>query len=133
MDQTGSSRPLLLRSGWPKRIAATLGLYLFGVLVFSGVSYALDPNKRITQYMHTSWRIQDGSAPAGMASVAQTSDGFLWFASAPGAIYRFDGVGFLPAQGGLINRVYSAFGDRAGGLECWYESVVGVRRDAKSG
>ena len=28
--------------------------------------HALDPNKRVTQYMHTAWRTQDGSLPAGM-------------------------------------------------------------------
>ena len=58
--------------------------------------YALDPNKRLTQYMHTSWRIQDGSAPSGMYAIAQTSDGFLWFLSSRGEIYRFDGVQFRP-------------------------------------
>ena len=50
----------------------------------------------ITQYMHTSWRIQDGSLPSGMYSITQTSDGFLWFVSLPGDIYRFDGVRFVP-------------------------------------
>ena len=46
--------------------------------------------------MHTSWRIQDGSLPSGMYEIAQTSDGFLWFLSLPGDIYRFDGVRFVP-------------------------------------
>src|SRR5215470_16965306 len=58
--------------------------------------YALDPDKRISQYLHTSWRIQDGSAPAGMYAMAQTSDGFLWFLSSRGDLFRFDGVQFRP-------------------------------------
>ena len=50
----------------------------------------------LTQYMHTSWRIQDGSAPAGMFSITQTSDGFLWFvAMGRNDLYRFDGVRFF--------------------------------------
>jgi len=83
-------------------------------------AHALDPNKRLTQYLHTSWRIQDGSAPAGMFTVAQTSDGFLWFSSYSPAIYRFDGVRFLPRhfayKGGSANKVFKVFGGRTGGL-----------------
>src|SRR5215469_13594456 len=59
-------------------------------------THALDPNKHITQYVHNSWRIQDGSAPAGGETIAQTSDGFLWFAAFSQGIYRFDGVRFVP-------------------------------------
>ena len=40
--------------------------------------------------------MQDGSAPAGMRAIAQTADGFLWFASLSRGIYRFDGVRFVP-------------------------------------
>ena len=61
--------------------AATLGSCLAGVLL-AAPAHALDPNKRLTQYLHTSWRIQDGSLPAGMFSITQTSDGFLWFSMA---------------------------------------------------
>lgn len=83
-------------------------------------AHALDPTKRITQYLHTSWRIQDGSAPAGMFTVAQTSDGFLWFSAYSPAIYRFDGVRFLARnfayKGGPSNKIFKVFGDRMGGL-----------------
>ena len=47
------------------------------LLLLAGTVHALDPNKRLTQYMHTSWRIQDGSAPAGIEAIAQTLDGYL--------------------------------------------------------
>jgi len=81
---------------------------------------ALDPNKRITQYLHASWRIQDGSAPAGMFTIAQTSDGFLWLSANAPAIYRFDGVRFLPRhfayKGGAGNKIFKVFGGRTGGI-----------------
>jgi len=55
-----------------------------------------------------------------MFTVAQTSDGFLWFSTYSPAIYRFDGVRFLarhfPYKGGSSNKVFKVFGGRAGGL-----------------
>jgi signal transduction histidine kinase/ligand-binding sensor domain-containing protein len=88
-------------------------------LFLAGTLQALDPNMHVTQYMHTSWRIQDGSAPDGMFSITQTSDGFLWFLSLPGDVYRFDGVQFLPRHtpadfsSGTIGSILA---DHAGGL-----------------
>src|SRR5271165_1526114 len=97
MGEMASHQPLLLRFKSPSRtIAARLGSCLTCVFLLAGTVHALDPNKRLTQYMHTSWRIQDGSAPSGMYTIAQTSDGFLWFLSSRGEIYRFDGVQFRP-------------------------------------
>jgi signal transduction histidine kinase/ligand-binding sensor domain-containing protein len=101
-------------------IAATLGACLTCVLLLAGTVHALDPNKRLTQYMHTSWRIQDGSAPAGMFSVAQTSDGFLWLTSVSQGMYRFDGIRLvpwtLPVDDRTIGHIVSVHGDHAGGL-----------------
>ena len=102
-----------------------MGGYL--IYLFLGVLpvHALDPGKHLTQYIHTSWRVQDGSLPAGMYHIVQTSDGFLWFLSLPADIYRFDGVRFLPwhlPAGVSIDRSMNIFADRAGGL--W---VLGTR------
>src|SRR5271165_1568914 len=97
MGTVASRRPHLLRFDRARAaIAAMLGSCLTCVLLMADPAHALDPNKRITQYMHTTWRIQDGSAPAGMFTVAQTSDGFLWLSAYSHGIYRFDGVQFLP-------------------------------------
>ncbi len=88
-------------------------------------AFALDPDKRVTQYIHASWRVQDGSLPAGMYHIVQTSDGFLWFLSLPADIYRFDGVRFVPwrlPDGVSINRSMNIFADHRGGL--W---VLGTR------
>jgi signal transduction histidine kinase/ligand-binding sensor domain-containing protein len=84
-------------------------------MFFQPQANALDPTKQVTQYIHTSWRTQDGSLPAGIFSIAQTSDGYLWALSLPGDIYRFDGVQFLPLRSpsGTVGKI---FGDHAGGL-----------------
>jgi len=92
--------------------------------------YALDPDKRLTQYLHTSWRIQDGSLPAGMFSITQTSDGFLWFLSLSGDLYRFDGVRFLPWRlpaEPSIHTVGKIFADRADGLWVVAEELVHLK------
>jgi hypothetical protein len=106
-------------------IIIILCVFLF-YLSFGTVSvHALAPNKRVTQYIHTAWRTQDGSLPAGMFSITQTSDGFLWFLSLPGDVYRFDGVGFLPWRlpAGVSNRpVGKIFADHTGGLWVLIES-----------
>jgi PAS domain S-box-containing protein len=59
------------------------------------VAHALDPNKRLTQYAHTAWRIQDGFLPNTPFWISQTKDGYLWVGGVSGA-FRFDGVRFTP-------------------------------------
>jgi len=129
MREMASHQPLLLRFKSPSRtIVATLSSCLAYVLLLAGSVHALDPNKRLTQYMHTSWRTQDGSAPAGMYAIAQTSDGFLWFLSSRGDIYRFDGVQFRlwhpPVAAQSIGRIRNILGDQAGGL--WALGADGI-------
>lgn len=87
----------------------------------------MDPNKRLTQYIHTSWRIQDGSLPAGMFWITQTSYGFLWLLSLPGEVYRFDGVRFVrwPVPPGPSGKV---FADSAGGLWVTARELVHLKK-----
>ena len=129
MGKIASRRSLLLGFRGPRpAIAATLGSCLFCVWLIAAPVQALDPHNRLTQYMHTSWRIQDGSAPSGMYTIAQTFDGFLWFLSSRGEIYRFDGVQFrlwrLPADAASIGRIRNIVGDHAGGL--WALGATGI-------
>ena len=121
MRNTSSRRLLLLRSRRPRTaIAAILAVSLTWVLLLPDTAQALDPNRRLTQYMHTSWRTQDGSVPAGMFSVVQTSDGFLWVTSVSQGMYRFDGIRFIPwtlqVEGRTIDRIVSVHSDRVDGL-----------------
>ena len=63
MGQIAPRQPLPLRFHWPSAtIAATLGSCFACVVLLAGTVHALDPNKRVTQYMHTAWRTQDGSS-----------------------------------------------------------------------
>jgi signal transduction histidine kinase/ligand-binding sensor domain-containing protein len=116
MSNIAPPRPLLLRFGRPRSaMAAILAGCLTWALLLPETAHALDPDRRLTQYIHTSWRIQDGSLPAGMFSITQTSDGFLWLLSLPGDLYRFDGVRFVPwpVPPGPSGKVLA---DSAGGL-----------------
>ena len=113
---------------WRRRLTVTLVLQTVAAMLLTGRVLALDPDKRVTQYVHTSWRTQDGSLPAGMFSITQTSDGFLWFLSLSGDVYRFDGVRFalwrFPAVSGPVGKV---FADRAGGLWLVANELVHIK------
>ena len=129
-----SRRALLPRFNWPRTaIVATWGAYLACVVLLAGPLHALDPNKRLTQYVHTSWRIRDGSAPTGAYSIAQTSDGFLWLTS--GDLMSFDGVRFVDWKGppnygsistsnSVFGQIVNEFADHAGGL--WVTGFRGI-------
>ncbi len=113
-------RSLLLGSDRRRSaIAAALGSFLTWLFLVASPVRALDPNKYITQYIHTSWRTQDGSAPAGMFGIAQTSDGFLWFSAIAQGVYRFDGVRFSrPFANSQVGSIHigNVVADQAGGL-----------------
>ncbi len=55
---------------------------------------ALDPDRQISQYGHTVWRVQDGAIDPA-AEITQTADGYLWLGTSNGLL-RFDGVRFVP-------------------------------------
>jgi signal transduction histidine kinase/ligand-binding sensor domain-containing protein len=108
------------RFNWPgNTLAVILCVFLPYVSFGTAPVHALDPNLRLTQYIHNSWRTQDGSAPAAdIISIAQTSDGFLWFVAARG-LYRFDGFRFVPwalPPTVSMHEIASVFGDGSGGL-----------------
>src|SRR6266403_4280607 len=72
-------------------------------LVFAIPAKALDPQKLITQFTHTSWTAKDG-IPGPVRAIAQTPDGYLWFGTEAG-LYRFDGLRFAawePSSGKQI-------------------------------
>jgi ligand-binding sensor domain-containing protein len=68
---------------------------VLSLLLTLSAAQALDPNKRLTQYAHTAWRIQDGFLPNAPFWISQTKDGYLWVGGGSGAL-RFDGVRFTP-------------------------------------
>ena len=127
-----SPRQLRLRFDWRRtRIAIIWATYLVWALLLATPVHALDPNKRITQYVHTSWRGEQDNFKPGGYRITQTSDGFLWLVG--GDMATFDGVRFAswdgPPNYGSISthntsfgQIVNMFGDRAGGL--W---VLGLR------
>src|SRR5262249_19742314 len=61
----------------------------------SASAWAVDPARRITQYAHTAWRMQDGFFNGSPTVLVQTPDGYLWLGTSAGLL-RFDGVRFAP-------------------------------------
>ena len=55
---------------------------------------ALDTDRKISQFGHTAWRIQDGTFEGVPTAIAQTTDGYLWFGT-PDGLLRFDGAQFV--------------------------------------
>src|ERR1700678_4187103 len=70
-------------------------VYVLSLWLTLSAAHGLDPNKRITQYAHTAWRIQDGFFPNTPFWISQTKDGYLWVGSSSGA-FGFYGVRFTP-------------------------------------
>ena len=58
--------------------------------------HALDKNRSLSQFHHTSWFSRDG-APVDIWALAQSVDGYLWLGTGTG-LYRFDGVRFEHIQ-----------------------------------
>ena len=77
--------------GTYKRTAAWLAI----VLAWGGRASALNPALDVNQYGHTAWTIREGFFPAGVLSIAQTPDGYLWIGTESGLL-RFDGVRTIP-------------------------------------
>src|SRR5882762_4252951 len=90
---------------------------------------ALDPNRRISQYAHTAWRVQDGAFSGTPHAITQTADGYLWIGTDVGLV-RFDGVRFVPwtAPDGTnlpSSSVASLLGARDGSLWIGTEGGLG--------
>ena len=86
---------------------------------------ALDPQKLISQFTHTSWTAKDG-VPGPVRAIAQTPDGYLWLGTEAG-LYRFDGLHFVawePSAGEqiLVSSVWSMCTSRDGSLWIGFSS-----------
>jgi signal transduction histidine kinase/ligand-binding sensor domain-containing protein len=76
-------------------------------LLFCVSAMALDPSRRISQYAHTAWRIQDGAFSGTPNVITQTTDGYLWVGT-EGGLVRFDGVRFVPWTPSAVSRLSSS-------------------------
>jgi ligand-binding sensor domain-containing protein/signal transduction histidine kinase len=79
------------------KILAPLRFLSLGFLLFFSSLrslWAVDSNKRISQYAHSAWRLQDGAFGGTPNAISQTTDGYIWIGTQAG-LMRFDGVQFL--------------------------------------
>ncbi|HEY3823781.1 MAG TPA: two-component regulator propeller domain-containing protein [Bryobacteraceae bacterium] len=102
-----------------KRGSLTSGVLVFAALSsLSPAALALDADRSIDQFFHTSWTVKDG-APTGLTRITQTTDGYLWLATQTGLV-RFDGIRFTrfePSNGRLpSNSIASLLPTADGGL-----------------
>ena len=110
-------------------ISRALHLFLLFSFLFSPrVMSALDPHTRISQYGHSSWKIQDGYFGGQPVSVTQTTDGYLWIGTSNG-VFRFDGVEFvswttLSGEKLPSTDVHAVLGARDGSL--WIATANGL-------
>jgi ligand-binding sensor domain-containing protein len=72
-------------------IARLAGLWVMGLLSIS--AWGLDPRLALTQFGHDVWTTSNGLPNDSVRGIAQTTDGYLWFATIDG-LARFDGVDF---------------------------------------
>jgi diguanylate cyclase (GGDEF)-like protein len=63
------------------------------LLSLSARTNALDSAKPISDFIHETWSVDDGLPQSTVRSIAQTRDGYVWFATHEGAA-RFDGRKF---------------------------------------
>ncbi len=103
-------------------IASTWRLLAAAFIVQSFCSplLALEPDKRVEQYLVDQWGISDGIPSNTVKAVNQTPDGYLWIGTS-GGLVRFDGMKFsiipLPGKEGITpHDIRSLFVDRPGTL-----------------
>src|SRR5450759_3833111 len=56
-------------------------------------AWGLNPRLAVTQFGHDVWTTSNGLPQDSVRAIAQTADGYLWFAT-NGGLARFDGVNF---------------------------------------
>ena len=72
---------------------ALLGNGFVSRLSFAQEVITLDPSKRISQYIHSSWNTDDGLPQNSVSALTQSQNGYIWFGTEEGLV-RFDGVTF---------------------------------------
>ena len=110
------------------KLLVRIFLILFCSVLACPSANAVDPDRRISQYAHTAWRVRDGIFPGSPTAIAQTRDGYVWIGT-PSGLLRFDGVRFVPfvpPTGKILPNpaVISLLGTTDGGL--WIGTDNGV-------
>ena len=74
-----------------------IGLCLALVVLTGLPASALDPGRRLTQYLQRIWQTRQGLPQSSILAIHQTRDGYLWLGTADGLV-RFDGVRFTSPE-----------------------------------
>ena len=80
-----------------RRWRPAAGFLLLMALGMPRAAFGLDPNRRLTQYVHRIWQTQQGLPQGAILQIFQTREGYLWLATQTGLV-RFDGVRFQQAE-----------------------------------
>jgi len=80
-----------------RRVSPAAGLLLLAALGLPKAAFGLDPNRKLTQYVHRIWQYQQGLPQGAILDIFQTREGYLWLATQTGLV-RFDGVRFQEAE-----------------------------------
>lgn len=92
---------------------------------------SLDPDKPLTQFIHSAWQTAQGLPQNSVLALAQTPDGYLWLGTEEG-LARFDGMRFVvfdKRTAGLANDlIQSLLVDSRGNL--WIGTGAGLSRYA---
>ena len=102
----GVARPVARGLVAPKPLCVLL---MMVDIVLAIPTQALDRQKLISQFTHTSWTAKDG-VPGPVRAIAQTPDGYLWLGTEAG-LYRFDGLHFIAWE--------PSFGEQMPGSAVW--------------
>ena len=83
----------VLTMDWLSKRLLPLTLGLLCLVLPLRSARALDPAKAITQYVHSTWRVEDGLPQNAITKILETRDGYLWVGTQSG-LARFDGLSF---------------------------------------
>src|SRR5262245_16991201 len=75
------------RFGW----GGLLGLGLLMAWGLGSAALALEPDRRVSQYNHRTWRSENGLPQISVISSAQSPEGYVWFGTLEGLV-RLDGA-----------------------------------------
>ncbi len=80
------------------------GRLAIGLFLISVNSYAIDPNRSLSQYIHDHWGLEKGFPAGPVYALAQTTDGYLWIGTEAGLV-RFDGLTFQLTRSARPNQL----------------------------
>ena len=80
------------RFRWPRQLCLILFAWLV-IMCLACPARALDPNRRLSQYIHDRWGKDRGFIGGSIYAIQQSADGYLWIGTEQGLV-RFDGSSF---------------------------------------